>query len=80
MSFRDAGAATKPLPTEFERADNYAPGTRIVSKFTRRCGTVQEWPKGQAYPQGHGAINGAVWVQWADGLCGHAWRHQINRM
>ena len=78
---QDASAAAKPSPTEFERADQYAPGTRVVSKFTRRKGTVQPWPDGQPHPLGHGEVYGAVWVKWDDfAIEGHAWRHQINRI
>lgn len=69
------------LPNEFERADNYRPGERIASRLTRRTGVVQDWPQGRAYPEGHGSIHGAVWVQWDDGgPTGHAWRHQIHRI
>jgi hypothetical protein len=63
-----------PTPTDFEKADDYKPGTRIVSKFTRRKGTVADsWP-------GNVPILGAVYVNWDDGHKGHAWRHQINRL
>lgn len=80
--FRDPTAARNPTPTEFEKADQYYPGDRIVSKLTRRTGTVQAWPQGRAYPPGHGTIYGAVWVLWDDNLAqgSHAWRHQINRL
>ena len=77
--FQDAGVAAKPTTTEFLRADSYRPGERIVSKFTRRMGTVREWPQGQARPKGEDLVIGAVWVEWDDGVRGHAWRHQINR-
>lgn len=70
--FQDAGVATKPMLTEFQFADDYRPGERIVSKFTRRTGVVAPWP---GLP-----VIGAVWVRWDDGLTCHAWRHQINRI
>lgn len=58
----------------FLNADQYAPGTRIASKFTRRQGTVAEWPRGKL------PIVGAVYVKWDDRTEGHAWRHQVNRI
>jgi hypothetical protein len=79
-SFQDPTVAKNPTPTEFERADQYYPGDRIVSKLTRRTGTVQLWPTGRPHPQGHGEFYGAVWVTWDTGTQSHAWRHQINRL
>lgn len=60
-------------PTEFERADQYRLGERIVSNLTRRQGTVEEWPGGMP------PIIGALWVKWDDGFASHAWRHQVHR-
>lgn len=69
-------------PTAFEQADTYRPGERIQSKRTHRIGTVIEWPVGQEYPPGHGAVHGAVMVRWDDmpHKPTHAWRHQIHRI
>jgi len=77
--FQDAGVARKPTPTEFQFADQYSAGGRIVSKLTRRVGTVTLWPEGQLRPRGEDLRYGAVWIRWDDGTTGHAWRHQINR-
>ena len=72
--FQDAGVAVKPGPNEFQRADEYRAGERIVSKFTRRTGVVAAWPEYGVLP-----VIGALWIHWDDGQRGHAYRHQINR-
>lgn len=64
----------KPTPEDYQFADTYVKDDKIVSKLTRRTGTVLQWPA-DVEP-----IEGVVWVRWDDrGQEGHAYRHQINR-